>query len=249
MTTPALTISGLTKQYGAQPVWSNLSLAIAPGTCVGLIGLNGAGKTTLFRSILDLVQVDAGTIEISGVSHLNTASHAHLAYLPERFMPPLELSGVDFLHYSLALAGASYDTQRIAALSQELQLESTLLKKPVRRLSKGTTQKLGLLAVMLMAKKLYLLDEPMSGLDPLARRVVKQALHAMKKSGAAILMSTHALHDVYSVCDRMVVLHHGRINFDGTPEAFMAHSSELDVDDALVARLNAVMPAQSQLGK
>lgn len=239
MTTPVLTLAGLTKRYGPQPVWADLSLNIAAGTCVGLVGVNGAGKTTLFRSILDLCCVDAGTIDICGLSHLDTASHAHLAYLPERFHPPSELNGMDFLHYSLALAKVNYDARRMTVLATQLHIEIPMLKRPVRQLSKGTAQKLGLLAVWLMNKELNLLDEPMSGLDPLAQRDVKQALSELKKSGAAVLMSTHALHDIQAMCDRMLVLHQGRICFDGTPSDFISLSPMNDVNDTLISFLQA----------
>lgn len=239
----ALTLAGLTKRYGGHCVWSDLSFAVAPGTCVGLVGVNGAGKTTLFRSILDLIRVDAGRIDIFGVSHLDTAARRRVAYLPERFLPPSELRGTDYLRYTLALAKCEFDRRSADERARSLHLDSAMLDRPVRQLSKGTAQKLGLLAALLMKKDLYLLDEPMSGLDPVARHDVKQALLELKAGGAAILMSTHALHDVLTVCDRMLVLHGGHIRFDGAPVDFLARSQARDADDAFVSLLGAHAPA------
>ena len=184
MTQPAVRFDQVTKNYGRQAVLQGIALDIPAGAAFGLVGINGAGKTTLIKCLLDFCHVDAGRIEIFGARHTDSQSRARLSFLPERFMPPYFLTGRDFLNYMLSLDKRSVGEDKIRAMFAALDLDAAALDKPVRSFSKGMTQKLGLAACLLAEPELLILDEPMSGLDPLARARVKQLLRQMREQGA-----------------------------------------------------------------
>lgn len=222
MNAPALQFSNVAKSFRQQQVLRDINLTVQAGECVGLVGMNGAGKTTLLKCLLDFCSTDAGQIDIFGVSHRQTASRLPLAFLPERFMPPYYLTGANFLHYILALQRIEYRPDQVERVLQELDFEPSKLGSLVRQYSKGMTQKLGLAACLIADKALYVLDEPMSGLDPKARVMLKQRLRRLQQGGSAIFFSSHALTDVDEVCDRMAILHQGQLRFVGTPDACRA---------------------------
>ena len=218
MTNTALQFENIVKRYDKKKtVLQGLNLQIAKGEFFGLVGMNGAGKTTLIKCLLDFCAADEGTIEIFGVNHRLTHARAPLAFLPERFMPPYYLTGMDFLKYMLKLQGRSYDSVEAEALLRGLDLEIAALSRPVRAYSKGMTQKLGLAACFLAHKDLYVLDEPMSGLDPKARALLKARLQDLRSRDCTLFFSSHALADVEEICDRMAILHDGQLRFVGSP--------------------------------
>jgi ABC-2 type transport system ATP-binding protein len=120
----------------------------------------------------------------------------------------------------LALHNRAYDETEIRQMFAELELDHEVLKTSVVNLSKGMTQKLGLISCLLSGKKLLLLDEPMSGLDPRARVLFKQQLKKLKAQGTSLFFSSHALADVEEIADTMSVLHHGEVLFSGTHSEF-----------------------------
>ncbi len=217
MQPPALRFQHVTKRYGATQVLRDLDLEIGNGEFFGLVGMNGAGKTTLIKCLLDFCALDGGGIDIFGASHRLTEARASLAFLPERFMPPYYLTGQDFLKYMLKLQSLPYDPQDAAKTLNALDLDFSALTRPVRAYSKGMTQKLGLAACFLANKSLYVLDEPMSGLDPKARALLKAHLQELRTAGRTLFFSSHALADVEEICDRMAILHDGKIRFVGSP--------------------------------
>jgi len=219
--TPApVRIRGLTKAYRKQPVLEGIELTVGAGETLGLVGANGAGKTTLIRCVLDFCRSDGGSIRIFGKGHREEAARARLGYLPERFQPPYFATGRELVTHVAGLHGVRVPGEAVSGAARELDLPPAALDRPVRTLSKGMSQKLGLLAVLLAERDLLLLDEPMSGLDPLARALVKQRLNARRQAGGALLLSTHLLADVEDLCDRVAVLHGGKLVFSGTVAAF-----------------------------
>ena len=232
MSAPALRISSLHKSYGNAVALADFSLEIAAGEFFGLVGANGAGKTTLIKCALDFCDIGSGTIEIFGIAHRQTAARSRLAFLPERFTPPHYLNGRDFLRYLCALHHQPYDEARARSMLEALELDVGALAKPARAYSKGMTQKLGLAACLLSAKDMLILDEPTSGLDPKARALLKRELKALHEAGHTILMTTHALHDVGEMCDRMAVMHRGQLRYAGTPAAFIARYQAADLEQA-----------------
>ncbi|HEX8610504.1 MAG TPA: ABC transporter ATP-binding protein [Telluria sp.] len=235
MSTPALRFRQLVKRYAGTPVLEGIDLDIAPGECVGLVGVNGAGKTSLLKCLFDFVRVDGGSIEIFGRSHREPASRRPLAFLPERFMPPYYLTGAEFLKYMAKLHGNTYDAQAAHAMLDALDLDHAALSMPVRKHSKGMTQKLGLAACFLADKQAYVLDEPMSGLDPKARARLKEHLQRARSGGATVFFSSHALADIDELCDRMAILHDGQLRFVGTPAACRAAYGAATLEQAFLA--------------
>jgi len=215
---PALRFGQVRQSYGAERVINGFDLVVEGGEFFGLVGVNGAGKTTLVKSLLDLCDVDDGTIEIFGIGHRRTESRRRLAFLPERFSPPYFLRGAEFLRYMSRLYGRPHDEARVGEVLEALDLAPGVLRRPVRELSKGMAQKLGLAGCLLSGRDLLVLDEPMTGLDPKARVLFKQQLLRARDHGRTVFFSTHLLADVEALCDRMGILHDGALRFVGTPQ-------------------------------
>ena len=232
--TPALRAEGLEKRFGRQRALAGVGLEVAAGAAAGLVGANGAGKTTFIKCALDLCAYDAGRVEIFGLDSRQTAARTRLAYVPERFVPPYYLLGREFLAMTLELGGAKYDPARAQALAAELELEPLALERPVRQLSKGMTQKLGLTACFLLDRDLYVLDEPMSGLDPAGRVAVKSVLARLNRDGRALFFTSHVLSDVEELCSTIAVLDHGTLRFRGAPAELCRRFGEDSLERAFL---------------
>jgi ABC-2 type transport system ATP-binding protein len=239
MNTPCIHINQVRKRYGKQTVLNGVELKLQQGEYLGLVGMNGAGKTTLIKCLLDLAAADAGSIDIFGESSTRPEARSDLAYLPERFMPPYYLSGRDYLDYMAGMHGISLDSGAVETMLAALDFNPMYLDKPVRQLSKGMSQKLGLAACFLSGRRLYILDEPMSGLDPAARACLKRYLHGRKKDGISLFFSTHLLPDVEALCDRVAILHGGVIRYAGTPAECCAHYGADNLEEAYLACVEA----------
>ena len=233
-TASALRAEGLVKRYGARRALEGVSLEVEPGAAAGLVGANGAGKTTFIKCALDLCAADGGQVQIFGVDARQARARARLAYLPERFSPPYYLLGREFLAMTLALSGGRFDAARAGALAAELELEPAALERPVRQFSKGMTQKLGLAACFLQERDLYVLDEPMSGLDPAGRLAVKAVLARLQRAGRGLFFTSHVLSDVEELCSTIAVLDRGRLRFRGAPAALRASTGEDNLERAFL---------------
>ena len=230
----ALRIAALVKRYNRHPAVSGADLTVAAGEAFGLVGANGAGKTTLIKCLLDLCAFDSGRIEIFGVTARDPAARRRLAYLPERLNPPYYLRGREFLSVISELAGTRYDSSRALSLLEELDLDRDALERPVRTLSKGMTQKLGLAGCFLLPRDLYVLDEPMSGLDAPARVAVKGLLRRLAAQGRTLFFTSHVLADVDELCTSIAVLERGRVRFRGAPAALCARYREPSLERAFM---------------
>lgn len=231
----ALRFAQVGKRYGATAALTDVSLEVGQGEAFGLVGVNGAGKTTLIKCLLDFCGFDTGTIEIFGLPHRAPASRARLAFLPERFNPPYFLTGREFVQQVLALHRVPYDEERVRGTFESLDLDPQALSRPARAYSKGMTQKLGLAACLLSGKDLFVLDEPTGGLDPRARARVKRALGELRAAGRTLFLTTHSLSDVWEMCDRMAVLHGGRVRFAGPPRELAARHASGDLEQAFLS--------------
>jgi ABC-2 type transport system ATP-binding protein len=242
MDTPALAFEHVRKVFGTRAALADVSFEVRAGESFGLIGANGAGKTTLIKCLLDFAMPDAGTIRIFGAAASLTAARQQLAFLPERFSPPYYLTGQDFLRYLLALHGVVLDQTAIEARCDALDLDRSALSLPVRSFSKGMTQKLGIAACLLSGKRLYVLDEPASGLDPKARVRLKAELHALRAQGRTLFITSHLLSDMEQLCDRLAVLHEGAIRFVGEPSALLRAYGTRDIEQAFLACIETEDP-------
>ncbi len=239
---PAVRVQTLAKRYGAVEALVGVSLEVRSGEAFGLVGANGAGKTTLIKCALDLAAPDSGTVELFGVDSRLPGSRAPLAYVPERFVPPHYLSAREFIRLVVGLGGARFDAQRASEVLEELELEADALDRPVRKLSKGMTQKLGLAATFLLERDLYVLDEPMSGLDPVARVAVKALLRRLARAGKTLFFTSHVLSDVEELCSSIAVLHRGRLLFRGAASALCERTGEPRLEGAFMRCLRDDTP-------
>lgn len=231
---PALQVQALAKRYGELDALAGVSFEVQPGEAFGLVGANGAGKTTLIKCALDLISPEGGSVHLFGLDRRLPASRARVAYVPERFAPPYYLSAREFISLMSRLAGGAPDEERTGAVLDALELEREALSRPVRKLSKGMTQKLGLAASFLLERDLYVLDEPMSGLDPVARVAVKSLLRRLAAEGKTLFFTSHVLSDVEELCSSVAVLHRGRLLFRGAPAALCARYGEPRLEAAFV---------------
>ena len=215
-----LIIDAISKHYGTAKVLENISLALQPGEIFGLIGLNGAGKTTLIKIILDLAKTNQGQATIFGLDAAEPQARRALSYLPEKFQPSRHLKGKEYLALSLSYYGKTLEMEEAQRQAAGLDLAPEKLEARVSSYSKGMGQKLGLLGAFMIDVPLLVLDEPMSGLDPSARIKLKDRLLGLKAEGKTVFFSSHILSDIDEICDRIGIIHGGKLLFLGTPGEF-----------------------------
>ncbi len=234
---PAVKCVGLVKDYRRHRVLDDVGFRIESGESVALLGPNGAGKTSLLRVVLDFSRAQTGAVSLFGFDSRDPRARRSLAFLPERFSPNPEMTGDEVLVLFARLRGqevASSDRDRIL---ERLRFPAEALGRPVRAYSKGMLQKLGLAAVVLSRAPLTVLDEPMSGLDPVARITMRDVLRDLRVEGRTLFFTTHALHDLDLLCDRVLVLNEGRLVFDGSVDAMRERYQQSDLEAAFMASL------------
>ena len=228
MTSSPLTVKAIHKSYAKREVLTSIDFSLNKGEIFGLIGLNGAGKTTLIKIMLDLASANAGSISIFGEPSTNIKARENLSYLPEKFQPSRYLIGMEYLDLVLSYYGKKCDPELARDYARRLDLNPIVLEARVGSYSKGMGQKLGLLGAFMADVSLLVLDEPMSGLDPSARIKLKNMLQDQKKAGKTVFFSSHILSDIDEICDRIGVIHDGKLFFIGTPAEFKKqHGSEM----------------------
>jgi ABC-2 type transport system ATP-binding protein len=230
----AVDIQKLRAAYGKREVLHGIDLKVGRGETFGIIGVNGAGKTTLIKILLDLKDEKDGQIAIFGRDRADAAVKSEIAYLPERFDPPWFLTGREFIRFSARLYRRAADNAAIDSYATELALDTGFLDKRVQTYSKGMRQKLGLVATVLTGCAILILDEPMSGLDPLARALVKNMLLRLKEEGRTLILSSHILADMDEICDRIAVIHNGQAQFIGTPSGFKQQTGEATLEQSFL---------------
>ncbi len=199
-----------------------LDLAISEGEIVGLIGANGAGKTTTLKLLLGLLLPDAGRIELAGIPSTQDGWRTEVGYLPEQPSFYEYLSGREFLTFAGELFGLQGKvlSSRVSSLLERVGIAESA-NRPIRTYSKGMQQRLGLAQALLNEPRLLLLDEPMSGLDPLGRRFVRDLLLELRAQGRSILFSTHIIPDAEFVCDRIALMRVGCLAAVGTVDELL----------------------------
>lgn len=230
-----ITIDNLATAYGRTKVLHNLTFAIPAGICFGLIGLNGAGKTTLIKVLLGLRDATEGSAMILGHAPGHVDAKSQIAYLPEKFEPPSFLTGYEFIRFTQNLYGRTVSQDDILAAAAQLQLQPEALPRRVTTYSKGMRQKLGLMATLLTNCPLVILDEPMSGLDPRARTLVKDAVLAYQKRGNTVIMCSHILADLDEMCPEIAVIDQGYLAFNGSPDTLKKQTNQTNLERAFLA--------------
>ncbi len=200
------------KLYGETVAVRELSFAVQPGDVLGLVGPNGAGKTTTLRALAGILQPTSGNIRIGGIdlSAEPVAAKAQLAFIPDE--PHLfdYLTVTEHLQFVARLYGVRDAEPRIAALLEELELTAKKESLPTE-LSRGMRQKLAIACGLLHQPSALLLDEPLTGLDPVGIRRMKETISARAREGAAVILSSHLLHLVEELCTRILVIRRGEM--------------------------------------
>ena len=216
---PALETSGLSKSYptgmlhrGRRRALEELTLSVPRGEVFGYLGPNGAGKTTTLKLLLGLLRADRGSARVLGLPHTDRAWRYRAGYLPENPYLYDYLTPQEYLDYAGRLFGmpASQRRERSAELLRRVGLAESA-RVPMRRFSKGMLQRAGLAQALLNDPELVFLDEPMSGLDPFGRHMVKEVILDLRSQGRTVFFSTHILSDAESLCDRVGLLRSGRL--------------------------------------
>lgn len=193
-----------------------ISLEVNRGEIFGLLGPNGAGKTTTIKCILGLIYADSGTIELMGDPIPSVRAQARIGFLTENPYVYDFLSGREYLMFAASLHG--YDAARCRNKADELlsmfRIEEAA-DRPLRKYSKGMLQRIGLAQALVNDPEFLILDEPMSGLDPLGRKEVRDLMITLKNKGKTILFSSHILSDAELVCDHVAILVNGKLETIG----------------------------------
>jgi ABC-2 type transport system ATP-binding protein len=209
----------LTRRYGHLTAVDALSMRAEPGQVLGLLGPNGAGKTTAMRMIAGFLTPSSGTARVCGhdVQREPLKAKRALGYLPEGAPSYGEMTVREFLVFILRVRGLSNDSgyRRFDEVVARLQLED-VLEQCIDTLSKGLRRRVGLAQAILHDPPVLMLDEPTDGLDPNQKHVVRQLIDAMARE-RTILISTHLLEEVHALCNRVVIIAHGRLLADATP--------------------------------
>ncbi|HMD85856.1 MAG TPA: ABC transporter ATP-binding protein [Terriglobia bacterium] len=225
MATPAIEIEHLSKEYPygflnlkKKKSLEDLSMRVESGEVFGFLGPNGAGKSTTIKLLMRLIFPDGGTARILGKSIDDVSMHRDIGYLPEQPYFYDYLTAAEVLDYFARFHGlTAADRQtRVQNMLKKVGLE-TAKKIQLRKYSKGMLQRVGLAQAILHDPQVVILDEPMSGLDPLGRREVRDIILELKKKGRTVLFSTHILSDAEMLCDRVGVIVGGKLRGVGAP--------------------------------
>ena len=229
-------VEGLVKTYGAMQAVQGLSLKVSKGEILGLVGPNGAGKTTTLRCTTGIIPPTSGTIRIAGFDLAAQPLEAkrRLAFVPDEPRLFDYLTAWDHMLITSRLYGVADGAARAKALLDEFELGDRRDAYP-SELSRGMKQKLMVAMALLHQPEALLLDEPLTGLDPVAMRHMKTRVQASAASGVAVILSSHMLHLVEELCDRVVVVVRGKKVLDGTLEEIRLASPGLAGDADLEA--------------
>ncbi len=231
-----LTVSAISYSVAGLDILRGLDLEVEQGQYYAIAGVNGAGKSTLIKLILDLIRpLPGGSIRIFGRDNTDPQCREQLAYLPEKFDVKKNITGRQYLDFIAAVYGSKADSNKILGLAESLDFPPDRLASRVGGYSKGMVQKLGLLSCLMLERRLVILDEPLSGLDPRARYHFKQVMAALRSSGHTVLYSTHLLADAEDLCDRFGILHDGEMKYQGTPADCMQRYQTDSLEKAYMA--------------
>jgi ABC-2 type transport system ATP-binding protein len=258
MEAPVLSFAGVSKRYRTGDFWrpvkaqalSQVSFELKRGEVFGLVGLNGAGKSTLMKTAVGLLHPDEGVVRLFGLDPRDREARRRLGYLPELPYFPGYLSACEVLVYYGRLHGLPKAglRKRVLDVLERVGLSAAAFD-PIHRYSKGMQQRVGLAQTLLHDPDVLLLDEPMSGLDPLGMKEMRDIILGERAAGKTIFFNSHGLAEVERICDRVGVMHRGRLVLvDGVPELLRRFQSHVTLgftgSPELAERLKA-LPWQS----
>lgn len=220
-------IHQLTRRFGEFCAVDKLSFSVAPGEILGFLGPNGAGKSTTMKMLTGFLTPSSGSIKICGhdIEKAPLAAKQLIGYLPEGAPAYGDMTVMQFLDFIADMRGlkAEHKTQRLATVIAQVELQE-VLHQSVDTLSKGFKRRVGLAQAILHDPKVLILDEPTDGLDPNQKQHVRQLILNMAKD-KIIIISTHILEEVSAVCTRAIIIAHGRLLSDDTPQELLARSA------------------------
>src|SRR5262245_32763212 len=219
----ALEARGLTKSYGDVPALRGVDLEVRRGEIFGFLGPNGAGKTTTIRCLLDLIRPNGGSVRVLGLDPQAEplAVRARVGYLPGELRLEDNLTAGGVLHFLNALRGGKAEWEFVRQLAGRLELD---LDIPIKNLSKGNKQKIGVVQALMHRPELLLLDEPTSGLDPLMQQQVLHLITRARDDGATVFFSSHILSEVQEVAERVAIIRRGVVVEVAGTEALLNRS-------------------------
>jgi ABC-2 type transport system ATP-binding protein len=222
---PMIAVDGLTKMYGSLKAVDGLSFTVGRGEVVGLIGPNGAGKTTTLKCMVGIQAPSAGSVRIDGHDIVTDSIEAkrRLAFMPDEPQLFEYLTVREHLSLVARLYRVTAFEDRVAGLLEELELAGKETSLP-GELSRGMKQKLVIACGLLHDPPVLLFDEPLTGLDPLGIRRMKQTIVARARAGAAVVVSSHLLHLVEEICTRILIIHKGLKIADGSLDELAARA-------------------------
>lgn len=224
MTQALVEIKNLTKRYGSNLALNNINLTLMPGNIIGLLGPNGSGKTTLIKLLNGLLQPNEGTISINGFSP-SPETKKIVSYLPDTTYLDENMKVVD----ALDLFKTFYDDFNMETALDLLKDLNINLDIRFKKLSKGNKEKVQLILVMSRKAKLYILDEPIGGVDPAARDYILRTIINNYSPDASVLISTHLISDVESILDEVIFLNRGHIVRQGNVDDLrVEHGESID---------------------
>ncbi len=212
---PVIEADSLTKQYDGVRALDGVSFEVREGEVFALVGPNGAGKTTLLRILTDILRPDSGRLRILGRESIRDVL-GQIGYLPEERGLYKSLSPLETVSYFARLKGLSTASAKAAA-ERALEMVGMLshARRKLEELSKGMAQRVQLAATLAHGPKLLILDEPLSGLDPVSARALQDVIFRMREEGRTVLLSTHNMEHAERMCDRLLMLHRGQVRLYG----------------------------------
>src|SRR5260370_494899 len=218
-----------------------LSLGVEHGKIFGFVGANGAGKTTTLNLLMRLIFPTAGTAQILGHDISDVSMHARIGYLPENPYFYDYLTAREFMDYCGEIfgLGKSQRRQRAAELLGRVNLDETKWDTQLRKFSKGMLQRVGLAQALVNDPEVVFLDEPMSGLDPVGRREVRDLIASLRTEGKTVFMCSHILSDIEVLCDRVAILKRGRLAHVGSLDELSRRAGDSNLVEVVATGTNA----------
>lgn len=215
---------------GAVKALDDVSFSVEPGEAFGFIGPNGAGKSTTIKILLNIVGGYGGEVFLNGISAREAKARRGVGYLPESPSLYDALTPMDMLRHSLAMHGVSPEDSGTRCMEWLERFSiAQAARRRIRELSKGTVQRVALAHAMVVSPRLLILDEPLSGLDPVGRKDVVDILADYRKNGGTIFFTSHVLHDVERIADRFALIHRGTLRTVRSPSELVGEEQMLQV--------------------